>query len=157
MTFQFLLLQSVASQRVFGGAERVVAWREASGGSSMIVYFAGSDLAALTETFMSSVVLFAVSWPFQQLEVDAHTRLWVFCALNYTTWGRNYIWSIYCDPNTAQMISVVMSFTCFLLSGVNPPFSTFTEVPAGIYAMAPSPIRWTYGYLTLPHMQACSP
>lgn len=154
--FLLLMLQGVNAQRIFGGAERVVGWREASSGVSMIFYFAGRDIAALVDIFMSSVVFTAVYWPIGPLHVTQHTMLWVTFAFTYTTWGLNYIWSVALPSNAAQMVSVVTSFVCFLLTGVQPSFSTVSERYGGIFLMALSPIRWAYGHLMWKHIEAGS-
>jgi len=152
--FLLMLVQGVAAQRVFGGAERVVAWREAAVGNNMLLYFLGKDLASFIQIYFASAVFACVYWPLCPLQVSYHTMLWLSFAFNYAVWGMSYIWSIALEPSTAQMVAVIMSFVSFLMAGLEPFFSELVAVGDGflIRYIALSPIRWAYGFLLMDHI-----
>jgi hypothetical protein len=150
--FFLMLTQGVAAQRIFGGAERCVGWRESSVGVNMVFYFAGRDLAALVDILLGSMVFCLVYWAMGPLQVSSLTMLESSFAFIYATWGLSYIWSVALEPAAAQMVSVVVSFICFLLSGLQPAFASI-NTGFGIYLMCLSPIRWAHGFLIFNSMR----
>merc|ERR1719491_538560 len=73
----FLMLSSgVAAQRVFGGAERVVAWREAGVNVKMSYYFIGRDVVSLVEVCMFATVFTSIYWWGGPLFIDFRELLW---------------------------------------------------------------------------------
>ncbi|OLQ05532.1 hypothetical protein AK812_SmicGene11267 [Symbiodinium microadriaticum] len=49
------MTEGVAAQRVFGGRERFVVWREAGVGTNTFLCFLGRDIAALAEVLLASL------------------------------------------------------------------------------------------------------
>ncbi|CAJ1417278.1 unnamed protein product [Effrenium voratum] len=153
--FLLLLTQGVAAQRVFGGRERFMAWREAGAGLNTFLCFFGRDITALAEVLLATVFFTAIYWPLGPLQCSHHTVFWVSFCFVYAAFGMNYICSIFMEPDTAQMMAVVISFLSFLLAGCNPPFRDLIHVPfhLGTMLMALSPLRWAYGcFLMYDHM-----
>lgn len=151
--FFVMLAQSVASHRHFGGAERVVAWRETGVGSNMVLYFLGRDMCALVEVLIGAVVLTLAYWPVMPLMAYHHTFFWAAFAYIYAIYGMGFVLSIMFEPASAQMLSVFSSFVCFLFVGVQPAFVDLAESTGGgiFYLMAFCPLRWMHGYLMREH------
>jgi len=151
--FFLMLVQGVAAQRVFGGPERFVAWREAGVGFNMLIYFIGKDIAALAEIYFNSGIFALVYWPLCPLQCSYHTVFWCTFAFNYAVWGLSFIWSIATEPAVAQMLSVLASFVCFLLAGLQPTFVDLVSIQYGalVPTMAMSPIRYAFGFLMMDH------
>lgn len=147
------LLQGVAAQRVFGGAERAVGWREAGSSVRMVFYFIGRDLTALVEVLLGAVTFSMLYWPFGPLLVSFQGMLWVSFALIYVVFGMNYVFSVLLPAQSAQMMAVIAAFLGWLLSGVQPSFIDLVQLAGGngAYIVALSPLRWAHGNLMCQH------
>lgn len=153
----FLMLSSgVAAQRVFGGAERVVAWREAGVNVKMSYYFIGRDVVSLVEVCMFATVFTSIYWWGGPLFIDFRELLWASFAFIYAAFGYGFLWSILLDSSTAQMVAISTSFIFFFLTGMQPGFASLIDVAGGalVYLMSFSPPRWAHGYLVYAHMLA---
>lgn len=140
------LVQSVAAQRLFGGEERHVAWREASVSSLIQVVFAfvGKDIASLMEITLTSFVFVFAYWDYAGTYASAFDMYEVGFATTYAFWGFNHVLAICFPPSAAMLLSVVFSFMSFLMSGLRPPAAQI--MPAlhgyGKLVLLASPVRW---------------
>lgn len=143
--FSLALTQAVAAQRVYGGEERVVAWREASVQVNMILYFAGRNLAALVEILAMTMFFTVAYYPLCPYHMSFHGMYWSTFAYVYAIWGLNFVFSIVCDAAAANMVSVVVAFVCQLLVGMDPSFLQMISISPRVAPLmiACSPIRWT--------------
>jgi len=118
-----------------------------------IMYFLGKDLAAMVEIYLGAAVFTAVYWPLSGLRCSHHTVFWCAFAFNYAVWGISFIWSIVFEPASAQIITVVTSFVCFLTCGVQPKFYSMLTGGSGfmVRVMACSPERWAWAFLMADH------
>eukprot|EP00747_Dinoflagellata_sp_TGD_P090135 gnl/TRDRNA2_/TRDRNA2_164587_c0_seq1.p1 gnl/TRDRNA2_/TRDRNA2_164587_c0~~gnl/TRDRNA2_/TRDRNA2_164587_c0_seq1.p1 ORF type:complete len:488 (-),score=57.93 gnl/TRDRNA2_/TRDRNA2_164587_c0_seq1:292-1542(-) len=153
--FLLMLAQSASAQRIFGGAERQVAWREAGANINTVFYFVGRDITALAELLLGTHAFLLIYWPLGPLLLNHHDMFWVIFAFLYCVWGVNYIWSILLPTDSAQMLAVVSSFLSYLFVGVSPAFVDLLSVMGGQgqMLMAASPMRWAYGQLMWRHMK----
>eukprot|EP00929_Paragymnodinium_shiwhaense_P089857 TRINITY_DN5003_c0_g1_i5.p1 TRINITY_DN5003_c0_g1~~TRINITY_DN5003_c0_g1_i5.p1 ORF type:complete len:451 (-),score=89.55 TRINITY_DN5003_c0_g1_i5:235-1587(-) len=145
--FYLCLTQGVAAQRVFGGGERVVAWREAGVEVNMILYFVGRDLSSLVDIVLYTTVFTGCFWPLSPLQMSFHNMFWGSFACIYAIWGLNFIFSVMVEPATANMIAVVLAFICQMFGGIEPPFKDLVHLGGdgqlGDSLIALSPLRWT--------------
>lgn len=144
-----MLLQSVASQRIFG-ADILVTMREARVGMPMVAYLLAKDLAALFEITLSSAVFTAVYGSQSGSQIDLPTLFAGSWAFVYCVFGLGYIFSIVLPNASSQMCLVVISFLCFCVAGVYQP--QLPEMAAyfggrGWMIPAMSPVRWLFGFL----------
>eukprot|EP00929_Paragymnodinium_shiwhaense_P007016 TRINITY_DN110974_c0_g1_i1.p1 TRINITY_DN110974_c0_g1~~TRINITY_DN110974_c0_g1_i1.p1 ORF type:complete len:1243 (+),score=129.46 TRINITY_DN110974_c0_g1_i1:79-3807(+) len=147
--FYLCLTQGVAAQRVFGGGERVVAWREAGVQVNMILYFVGRDMAALVDILLYTTVFTGFYWPMCTTQISFHNMFWGVFAYIYAVWGMNFIFSVMVEPPTANMISVVLTFICNLFAGIEPPFGDLVNIGQGRIGcalVALSPLRWALNW-----------
>jgi ABC-type multidrug transport system ATPase subunit len=154
--FIFSLTQGVAAQKVFGGAERVVAWREAGVGVNSIMYFSGRDLAAVVDMLFMSVAFAVFYWPLSAGHFSLHAMVWSTFAYTYAVWGLNFAISIAFDPSAANMISVVSAFMCYFFVGLEPSFKTFVNIGGGYVGepiVALSPMRWLFNFIAFKELQ----
>jgi len=150
--FLLMLTSGVGAQRIFGGSERQVIWREAGSNVKTVLCFVGRDITALFEILLTALFFTAIYWSLGPLLLEHYQMFFVSFATVYAIWGLNYIWSVFMKPDAALMMSVVSAFLCFLLAGMQPAFRDLAEGTTGVFLMALSPIRWAFGILTYEHM-----
>jgi len=149
------LAQSVASQRVFGGEERQMAWREASvcSLSQIVSSFIGKDVASLVEMGLAALCFTLVYWPLVQQYASGGDIFAIGFAFLYAVWGVNHIWAIAFPPQTAMIFCVVTSFLAFMFCGIKPDAS-FLFNSLGTYGsllLLVSPVRWAFSQWAFRH------
>jgi len=150
--FLLMLSQGPSAQRVFGGQERYIIWREAGARINTALCFIGRDIASFVEMGISSAVFSMLYWSLGPVQASQYLMFWCSFTTVYATYGLNYIFSVMLPPESAQMVSVVSTFLCFFGAGVNPTFNSMAKERPGVLFMALSPIRWAYGYIMHEHV-----
>jgi len=144
------LTQGIAAQRIFGGEERRMTYREGAVHSLSQVMFAfvGKDIASLVEIVLSAAVFTLIFIPIANTFASSFGLFSLGFALLYAVWGMSHIWAIICPANSAALVAVVASFTSFNFIGLKPtPQVVYQSL--GKYGAIPllvSPLRWGYGY-----------
>merc|ERR1711924_282001 len=122
-SMMFLLIcldQSIAAQRLFGGTERPIAWREAkvSSLSQVMFGFVGKDLSSLVEMLFAATCCSLPFWPDAGTFASWGDLLAITFACIYCVWGLNHTWTIAFPAHTAMLFAVVSAFMAFLFNGV---------------------------------------
>lgn len=148
--------QSVAAQRIFGGDERKIAWREASVSSlSQVLYsFIGKDTASLVEIAFSAVCCALLYLPTSNSFASGGDLFSIFFAFQYAVWGLNHMLAIAMPTNSAMLLGVIGSFLSFSFSGLMPPAHVLTETLWGYGSMLvlASPHRWALASIVFRHV-----
>jgi len=156
----YALVQSVAAQRLFGGEERHVAWREASVSSlSQVVFaFVGKDVASLLEISLMSAVFVFAYWPYAGSYASAFDMYEVGFATAYAFWGFNHILAICFPPASAMLLAVIYAFVSFVFSGLRPPASVVAPALGGYgkVLLLASPLRWALTNWLFHHIEGAT-
>jgi len=77
-------------------------------------------------------------------------------AFTYAAYGYSFLLSVLMAVSSAQMVSVLMCFAWWFLSGLEPALEVMAymfEDYRALYAVALSPVRWASGYLFTFHFE----
>lgn len=156
MLLLLCLAQSVAAQRLFGGEERTMAWREASVCSpSQVLYsFIGKDMASLVEIALAAMCFTLVYWPIGHTYASGSDLFAIGFACLYAIWGLNHIWAIAMPQHAAMLLAVVMSFLSFLFAGLKPEAYVLARTLNGYGSLLllMSPVRWALSHFLFRHV-----
>jgi len=140
------LAQSIAAQRLFGGEERSMGYREASvlSPSQALLSFIGKDLASLVEIALATLTFTLTFLPMVATYASYADLYAIGFACIYAVWGMSHIIAIVLPSHSAILVAVVMSFMSFVFAGLKPEASSLVQSGGGIGAviMLASPVRW---------------
>lgn len=156
MLMLLCLTQSIGAQRLFGGAERHVALREASVTSlSQVLYgFIGKDVVGLVEMFLAAMVYTLTYWPLATTYASVTDFFAIGFATLYCIWGMNHIFAIAFPGNTAMLLAVTTSFLSFMFSGLRPEAHVISASLGGYGSLLllASPVRWAMSHWIFRHV-----
>merc|ERR1711865_961980 len=90
-----------------------------------------------------------VYYPVCELQISLHAMFWSIFAFIYAIWGLNHMFSVTMEAPQANMMSIVATFMCNFLVGVEPAFKDIVRIgpnfdgKIGSVLVGLSPMRWT--------------
>jgi len=138
-----LALTGVASAlRVFGN-ERVVFWRESSGGVSTLAYFLAKDFAQIANMVICPLIFLTFYYSLTAPRSPFITMFAIVLLIQFTSTGIGYLVSIVVAPTVAQLTAVVVVLICVMFSGARPTLPQMKTMPFPMpYVPYISYMRW---------------